>query len=196
MVDLLRGIQHTLRRFARTPGFTIATVGTLALGIGANTAIFSVINSVLLKPLPFTEPDRLVGLWQTAPGVNIEDLNASIADFVTYREESRTLADVALYTGNALTVTEVGDPERLAGLTVTSRLLPLLDVRPALGRAFVEKDDEPGAPDVVMISHGYWQRRFGGDPGVIGRRSSPTARRTKWSAFSRRASGSWIARST
>lgn len=170
MVDLLRVAQHTLRRFARTPGFTIATVGTLALGIGANTAIFSVINSVLLKPLPYTESERLVGLWQTAPGVNIDNLNASLADYLTYKDESKTLANVALWTGDALTVTEVGDPERVVGITATSRLLPLLDVRPVAGRAFVEKDDAEGSPDVVMIGYGYWQRRFGGDPGVIGRR--------------------------
>lgn len=170
MADLLRVAQHTLRRFARTPGFTIATVGTLALGIGANTAIFSVINSVLLKPLPYTESERLVGLWQTAPGVNIDNLNASLADYLTYKDESKTLANVALWTGDALTVTEVGDPERVVGITATSRLLPLLDVRPVAGRAFVEKDDAEGSPDVVMIGYGYWQRRFGGDPGVIGRR--------------------------
>jgi predicted permease len=170
MIDLLRGIQHTLRRFARTPGFTIATLGTLALGIGANTAIFSVINSVLLKPLPYSEPDRLVGLWQTAPGVNIENLNASLADFLTYKDESRTLAKVALWHGEAVTVTDVGEPERVQGITATSSLLPLLDVRPALGRPFGERDDEAGSPDVVMLSYGYWQRRFGGDPGVIGRR--------------------------
>ncbi len=170
MVDLLRTAQHTLRRFARTPGFTLATVGTLALGIGANTAIFSVINSVLLKPLPYAESERLVGLWQTAPGVNIENLNASIADYVTYEDESKTLADVALWTGDALTVTEVGDPERVAGIMATSSLFHVLDIRPVAGRAFVAKDDAVGGPDVVMISYGYWQRRFGGDEGVIGRR--------------------------
>ena len=170
MVELLRAIRHAIRRYARTPIFTVATLVTLALGIGANTAIFSVINSVLLKPLPYREPDRLVGLWQTAPGVNIDDLNASIADYVTYKEEAKTLADVAMWTGDALTVTEIGEPERVAGITATSRLLPMLDVRPAAGRDFVEKDDAPGSPDVVMIGYGYWQRRFGGDPSVIGRR--------------------------
>ena len=105
MLDLIRDARHAGRRLLRTPLFTLATVVTLALGIGANTAIFSVINSVLLKPLPFPEPDRLVGLWQTAPGVNINDLNASIADYITYREESRTLADVAIWNGPRCTVT-------------------------------------------------------------------------------------------
>ena len=115
---------------------------TLALGIGANTAIFSVINSVLLKPLPFPEPDRLIGVWQTAPGVNIKDLNASIADYVTYREESRTFADVAIWNGRSVTVTEFADPERVEGISATFRLFPMLGVHPILGRGFVEKDNE------------------------------------------------------
>ena len=135
-----------------------------------NTAIFSIVNSALLKPLPFPEPDRLVGLWQTAPGVNITDLSASIADYVTYREESRTLADVAIWKSNALTVTGLAEPERVDGISATFRLLPMLGVQPILGRAFAERDDEAGSPEVVMLGHGYWQRRFGGDPGVVGRR--------------------------
>ncbi len=170
MFDLIRDVRHAGRRLLRTPAFTIATLLTLALGIGANTAIFSVVNGVLLEPLPFAEPDRLVGLWQTAPGVNIEDLNASIADYVTYREESRTLADVALWNGTAVTVTGPAEPERVDGINATFRLLPMLGVRPVLGRSFVERDNADGSPEVVMISHGYWQRRFGGDPSAVGRR--------------------------
>ena len=170
MDHLLRDLKHTGRRLVRTPVFTLATVITLALGIGANTAIFSVIHSVLLKPLPYPEPDRLLGVWQTAPGVNIKDLNASIADYFTYREESKTFADVAIWDGRSVTVTEFADPERVDGIAVTFRLFPMLGVHPALGREFTEKDNEDGSPDVVLLSHGYWQRRFGGDPKVIGRR--------------------------
>lgn len=170
MYDLIRDLRHTLRRLGRTPVFTLAVLTTLALGIGANTAIFSVINGVLLKPLPFSDPDRLIGVWQTAPGVNIEDLNASLADYITYREESDTFADVAIWNTRAVTITEFADPERVDGIGVTFRLLPLLGVQPALGRPFQEKDNENGGPDVVMLSHAYWQRRFGGDPTVIGRR--------------------------
>src|SRR5688572_233261 len=156
-------MRHTLRRLGRTPGFTAATLLTLALGIGANTAIFSVINGVLLKPLPFPEPDRLIGVWQSAPGVNIADLNASLADYITYREDAHTFADVALWQGRAFTVTEFQDPERVEGFAATSRLLPIVGVSPARGRNFTEKDCETGSPDVLMISDGYWQRRFGRD---------------------------------
>jgi predicted permease len=170
MFDLMHDVRYAARRLARTPVFTLATVITLALGIGANSAIFSVVDRVLLKPLPFAEPDRLVGLWQTAPGVNITDLGASIADYVTYREESRTLADVAIWYGNAFTVTGLAEPERVEAIIATFRLLPMLGVPPILGRAFEERDDAAGSPEVVMLGHGYWQRRFGGDPGVVGRR--------------------------
>ncbi len=169
-MDLFRDLRLTMRRLGRTPVFTLAVVVTLALGIGANTAIFSVIHGVLLKPLPFADPERLIGVWQTAPGVNIQDLNASIADYLTYREESKTFADVAIWNGRSVTVTEFADPERVEGIQATFRLLPLLGVRPILGREFTEKDEATGSADVVMISHGYWQRRFGGDPKAVGRR--------------------------
>ncbi|MBL8215054.1 MAG: ABC transporter permease [Bryobacterales bacterium] len=163
-------MQHTFRRLARTPGFTLATILTLALGIGANTAIFSVIHGVLLKPLPYREPGRLIGVWQTAPGVNIKDLNASLADYFTYREESKTFEDVAIWSGRSYSVTEFAEPERVDGFGLTYRLLPMLGVQPALGRHFEEKDNKEGSPETMMISHAYWQRRFGGDPKVIGRR--------------------------
>jgi putative ABC transport system permease protein len=168
--DIIRDLKHTFRRLARTPLFTLATIVTLALGIGANTAIFSVINGVLLEALPFPEPNQLVGVWQTAPGVNIKDLNACLADYVTYREESQTFADVALWKGRSMTVTEFADAERVDGISVTFRLLPLLGVNPVLGRGFEEKDSDTKSPDVMMLGYGYWQRRFGGDPNVIGRR--------------------------
>src|SRR5262249_6808966 len=103
MPDIIRDLKHTFRRLARTPLFTLATLVTLALAIGGNTAIFSLINSVLLKALPFPEPNRLIGVWQTAPGVDIKDLNASLADYLTYQEESKTFADVALWQGQSMT---------------------------------------------------------------------------------------------
>ncbi|MEO8078587.1 MAG: ABC transporter permease, partial [Acidobacteriota bacterium] len=170
MFDLMRDLRYAARRLIRTPVFTLATLLMLALGIGANTAIFSVVNTVLLEPLPYPEPDRLVGLWQTAPGVNIDSLNASIADYITYREESKTLADVAIWNQNAYTVTGIAEPERVDAIMATHRLLPILGVQPILGRAFTERDDQEGSPPVVMLGYGYWQRRFGGDPAAVGRR--------------------------
>jgi putative ABC transport system permease protein len=170
MFDLMRDVRYAARRLTRTPVFTLATLLMLALGIGANTAIFSVVNTVILKPLPYPEPDRLVGLWQTAPGVNIDSLNASIADYITYREESKTLADVAIWDRNAYTVTGIAEPERVDAIMATHRLLPMLGVQPILGRAFTERDDQEGSPPVVMLGYGYWQRRFGGDPAAVGRR--------------------------
>lgn len=170
MRDLFGDARLALRRLARTPAFTLAVVITLALGIGSNTAIFSVINGVLLKALPYPEPDRLIGVWQKAPGVKIDSLNASLADYVTYREESRTFADVALWGGRSMTVTEFNDPERIDALLATFRLFPMLGIQPLLGRGLTEKDSEDGSPEVLLISHAYWQRRFGGSPKVIGRR--------------------------
>lgn len=170
MPDIIRDLKHTFRRLARTPLFTLATIITLALGIGANTAIFSVVNSVLLKTLPFPEPDRLIGVWQTAPGVNIKDLNACLADYITYREESKTFADVALWNSRSMTVTEFADAERVEGIGATFRLLPILGVNPILGRNFSEKDSDTKSPDTVILGYGYWQRRFSSDPNVIGRR--------------------------
>ena len=146
---MIQEMRLTMRRLLRTPVFTVAVVVTLALGIGANTAIFSVIHGVLLKPLPFVEPERLIGVWQTAPGVNIADLNASIADYITYREESKTFADVALWNGRSVTVTEFADPERVEGIQATFRLLPMLGIQPVVGRGLVEKDSETGSADVV-----------------------------------------------
>lgn len=170
MFDWFRDLKYALRRLSATPGFTAATLITLALGIGANTAIFSIIHTVLIEPLPFPEPNRLIGVWQSAPGVNLKELNASLADFITYREHSKTYADVALWDDSAMSVTEFPDPERIEGMAVSERLLPMLGISPMLGRQFTEADSSTKAQRVVMISYAYWQRRFAGDPNVIGRR--------------------------
>ena len=169
MMDLMRDARHATRRLVRTPTFTLATLLTLALGIGANVATFSIVNTVLLKPLPFQQPDRLVALWQTAPGVNIADLNASLADYITYREESRTLADVALWNRAAVTITGLGQPERVDSPERDPPPAAPPGVQPTIGRPFSERDDEEGSPEIVMLSHGYWQRQFGGDTNVVGR---------------------------
>ena len=154
----------------RAPLFTGVTLLTLAVGIGANTALFSVINGVLLKPLPFAEPDRLVGVWHVAPGLGIQVLNASPSTYFTYREENRVFEDIGLWNDGAVTVTGTAEPERVNTVMFTDGMLPLLKVQPLLGRAFTAKDDSPGSPETAILSYAYWQSKFGGDPGVLGRR--------------------------
>jgi predicted permease len=159
-----------LRRLLRSPMFTAITLLTLAIGIGANTAIFSVINGVLLKPLPYSDPERLVGLWHTAPGLNLPEVNMAPANYFTYREQGRAFEDVGLYTGGSVSVTEVGQPERVETLRVTDGTLPILGVRPELGRTFTRLDDTDGSPRTAVLTWGYWQQRFGGSPAAIGKR--------------------------
>ncbi len=165
----MRLITQTFRRVAGAPVFSATVVVTLAVAIGANTAIFSLLECILWKPLPFPEQDRMVAVMQTAPGVGIKELNASAADFFTYREESATFADIGLWQAGYESVAGLGEPERVATLAVTARLLPILGVQPVLGRVFTEQDDTPGAPDRVLLSYGYWQRKFGGDPRALGK---------------------------
>jgi predicted permease len=160
---------RVLRRLVRTPVFSSVAVLTLAVGIGANVAIFSVVNGVLLKPLPFSEPDRLVGVWHTAPGLNIPLLNQGPALYMTYREENQTFEDFGLWDGTSVSITGVGEPERVQAMLVTDGTLGILRIEPAAGRRFSAEDDKPGAPDTVMLTHGYWQRKFGGDPSAVGR---------------------------
>ncbi|MBA3887921.1 MAG: ABC transporter permease, partial [Acidobacteria bacterium] len=162
-------LHRIARRLLCAPLFTSVAVLTLALGIGANAAIFSVINGVLLKPLPYAEADRLVGVWHSAPGINIPLMNQGPATYLTYREESQTFEDIGLWAGAAVSVTGAGEPERVEALRVTDGLLGVLRAYPALGRSFTADDDRPGGPDNMMIAYGYWQRKFGGDPGIVGR---------------------------
>jgi len=160
-------VRLSLRRLLHAPLFTIVTLVTLAVGIGANTAMFSVVYGVLLKPLPFAEPDRLISLWHTAPGMNIPRLNMSPSTYFTYKDHSRTFQSVGIWQGGAVTVTGGSEPERVRVLRVSSDILPTLGVAPAVGRPFTAEDDAPSAPRRVMLTHGYWQRRFGGQA-VVG----------------------------
>jgi predicted permease len=157
------------RRLLRTPLFSIVAILTLAVGIGANTAIFSVVNGVLLKPLPFNEPERLVAVWHTAPGINIPVLNQGPTNYFVYRDESRTFEDFALWDGTSVSITGTGEPERVQAMLLTDGALDILRVQPAFGRDFTLEDDTPGAPDRVMLTNAYWQRKFGGDPSAVGR---------------------------
>jgi putative ABC transport system permease protein len=162
-------VRYAVRSILRTPGFTAVAILTLALGIGANTAIFSVVYGVLLKPLPFHEPERLVGVWHRAPGLNMLLLEQSPATYFTYRESGRVFEDIGLWDSEEVSIIERGEPEHAQALWVTDGLLQILRLRPLLGRFFTKEDDAPGSPRRVILTHGYWQRRFGGAPDVIGR---------------------------
>lgn len=161
--------KQVLRRLRRTPMFTLITLATIAVGVGANTAVFSVLESVLLKPLPYPHPGDLAGVWLTAPGLKIKDVPLGPAYYFIFREQNRTFQTFGAYTGNSSTVTGKGDPEKVDSLLVTYGVLPALGVPPALGRSFNESDELMGSPETVLLSYGYWQRKFGGDRSMLGR---------------------------
>ncbi|HOC17201.1 MAG TPA: ABC transporter permease [Vicinamibacterales bacterium] len=163
-----QNVRSTIRALVRAPLFTLVAVVTLALGIGASTAIFSVVYGVLLKPLPYDEADRLVAVWHTAPGINMPLLNQGPATYVTYREEGRAFEDIALWDGAAVSVTGGRDPERIDALLVSDAFLTVLRVRPHLGRAFTAEDDSPATPERVMLSYSYWERAFGAKADAVG----------------------------
>ncbi len=163
-------LRYTLRRLRATPGFTLASIGTLALGLGATTAIFSVINGVLLKPLPYAHPEQLVAVWMTAPGVKIDDLNMAPSVYFTMCDEERAFQAVSTFATGNTTVAGRTHPEEVQAIFATHELLPILGVRPQLGRLFAAVDDDPKGERTVMLSDGYWRSHFGGDPSVLGRR--------------------------
>ncbi len=161
-------LRFALRALRRTPGFTVVCVFTLAVGIGANTAIFSLANGVLLRPLQYEEPDRLVGVWNTAPGMNIEQLVQSPAIHFTYVDEARVFEDIGLWNLGAVAVTGTEGATQEPAIRMTEGVLPALRVRPAFGRRFSQEDDSPNAPPTILLDWSYWQTHFGGDPDVIG----------------------------
>src|SRR5882757_7689705 len=162
-------LQQVVRRLGRAPLFTAITLFTLAIAIGANTVVFSVVNGVLLKPLPYPHPEQLIGVWHTAPGINLKELNISPSIYFIDREQSTTLEDIGVYQGDSLNVTGAGQPEHVDGLDVTDGTLPMLGVKPVLGRLFTRRDDTAGAPLTVLLSYAYWQHKFSGSPSAIGR---------------------------
>jgi predicted permease len=164
-------LKYVLRRLAQAPGFTAVAILTLALGIGSTAAIFSVVESVVIKPLPFPRASELVGVWQVAPGIKgiSGNLNCAPTMYFTYREENKTFQDFGLWQNGGATVTGVAEPEQVRALNVTFGTLQALGVQPKIGRSFSQADDTPGTPQTVILTYGYWQRRFGGNPSALGR---------------------------
>ncbi|HLY59720.1 MAG TPA: ABC transporter permease [Terriglobia bacterium] len=169
MGTLRNQLKQVLRRLRRAPMFTVITLVTLAVGVGASTAVFSVLEGVLLKPLPYSHPENLVGVWHAAPGINIPELTLGPSNYFIYREQNHAFEDIGIYTGDSVTITGVGEPEHLRSLLVTDGTFPILGVAPMLGRGFTRQDDSASGADTVMLTHGYWSRKFGGDPSIVGR---------------------------
>ncbi len=168
MKTFLGHLKQVFRRLANAPLFTAITLITLAAGVGGNTVVFSVLEGVLLKPLPYPNPNELIGVWHTAPGINITDLNMAPSNYFIYREQNQSFQDIGIYNRDAVSITGVAEPERLDALDVTDGTLPLLGIPPMLGRAFTRQDDSPGAPDTTVITYGFWKKKFGGSSSVIG----------------------------
>ncbi|HEY0556186.1 MAG TPA: ABC transporter permease, partial [Thermoanaerobaculia bacterium] len=162
---IFRSLSRELRR---NPWFLVVAVITLGVGIGATTAIFAVVDAVLIRPLPYPDSGRLVALKHDSPGLGMDYLELSDGTYVLYRKENRVLADLGIYRSGAVTLAG-GGPERLGSADVTGSIFSVLRVKPALGRMIQEADEKPGAEKVAVLSDGLWRRRFGGDPGAVGK---------------------------
>jgi putative ABC transport system permease protein len=166
---MVADLRFALRILLKNPAFTFVSLITLALGIGANTAIFSLVNSILLKPLPYRDPDRLVRVIQASPKLGLATWGVSQADFNAYREQNRAFDALAIYNASGINLTGEGEPERLPVSNVTADFFKVLGVNPILGRTFQDGEDTAGRNDVCVISYGFWQRRFAADHNVVGR---------------------------
>src|SRR5262245_13146402 len=169
IADLWQDLRYGARMLLKKPGFTAVTVLTLALGIGANTAIFSVVNAVLLRPLPFPEPDRLMNFWSTSPKEGLRNMQLTNGLFAFFHDHSQTFEKIAGYSDAGFNFTGSGEPERLVGATVSYDFFSVMGQAPLHGRAFLPRECEPGNNLVAILSYELWQRRFGGDPGIIGK---------------------------
>ncbi len=157
-----------VRRLRKAPLFTVITLLTLAVGIGANTVIFSVVDGILLKPLDYPQPDRLVGVWHTSPAIDMPKLPSAQYLSYTYREQSKTLEDIGTYRSYSMSVTGQAQPQQVRVYQVTQSLLPILGVKPALGRVFTSYDDSPSAPQTIILTNSYWLQKYGGSASAIG----------------------------
>src|SRR5262249_16290805 len=160
--------RYAIRQLLKSPGFSLVAILGLALGIGANVALFSVVNSVFLRPLPYPEPDRLVRLSSTSEAQRLTRVGFSYTRYLTVQQSHHVFSGLAVSTGTASTVPGRGNPEQLIGLQASAALLPTLGLQPQLGRNFSEAEDRPGGEHVALISAVTWQQRFNRDPSAIG----------------------------
>jgi len=164
----LNDLRYTIRLLRKSPLFTLAVVLTVALGIGANTAIFSVVNAVMLRPMPFAEPDRLYWVAERNDKLNLATFSASVLNYLSWKEQARSFEQLGAVGFASFNLTGRGDPEQFTGGTISPSLLPLLGIQPVAGRAFRDDEDRPGAAKVALVSEGLWKRRFGGDRALVG----------------------------
>lgn len=169
MTGLLADLRFGARMLARSPGFTAVALATLALGVGLNSAIFSVVNSVLLRSLPYRDADRIVRIWETHAASGIRESNLAVPNFLDLQQQGGVFEEMAMCEGAGMNLTGTGEPERLQAARVSAGLFPLLGAWPVAGRAFGPEENRKGAPRSVVLSHGLWQRRFGGEASVVGR---------------------------
>jgi putative ABC transport system permease protein len=166
---LWQDLRYGVRVLIKKPGFTVVAVITLALGIGANTVIFSVVNAVLLRPLAYEDPDRLVMVFENNWQKGWARFAVAPGNFAEWREQNQVFEQMAAFTGSSFTLVGEGDPQQLQGTRVSANLFALLGAKPALGRDFLPEEDQPGRERVVVVSHRLWQRGFGADPGLVGK---------------------------
>jgi len=168
METLIQDLRYAVRMLVQKPGFTIVVVAALALGIGANTAIFSVVNSILLRPLPYRDPGRLVMIWMDNKRMNVDQDIHSYANYADYRDQNQVFESMAAYSGVSLNLVGEGEPERVIGAAATASLFDVLGVDPRMGRVFTTDEEQIGRDKVVVLGYGLWQRRFGKDPNIVG----------------------------
>jgi len=169
MFILVRDLRYALRALAKSPGFAMAAILSLAIGIGANTAIFSIMSALLLRPLPYQDSDRLVILWNTSPGLGITHDWFSTAQYFDIKNNHHGFEQVAIAFGGSYNLTGNGDPERVGVTRVSHELLPMLGAKTYLGRLFTAEDDQNGSPQIAILTYGMWARRYGSDPKMVGR---------------------------
>src|SRR5688500_11939971 len=169
MSTLVADIRHALRSLFKNRGFATVALLTITLGVGANTAVFSVVNAVLLQPLPYADADRLVAIHETARRATVERRSPSYPNFLDWQREARTLDSMAANGGARFTMVVGDTPERLGGELVSWNYFDVLGVRPAIGRTFTPQDDARGASPAIVLSDGLWERAFNRDPGALGR---------------------------
>src|SRR5690348_12842762 len=167
MSTLLQDLRYGARMLGKRPGFTLVAVITLALGIGANTAIFSFVNALLINPLPLPEVNRLVAIWERVPGQGVERNETAVANYLDWQSQNQSFENVALYSWWNANLSGIDPPERVQGYVVTANFLDTLKVRPLLGRGFLPEEGQPGKDQVIIMSYGLWQRRFGGSPDIV-----------------------------